>query len=468
MPGLVPNTVLMRKYRVEQVLGRGGMGVVVRARHLTLGEVVAIKLLNEELGLTGEMISRFMREAQAAARLRSQHVVRVTDVGRLDDGMPYMVMELLEGQDLAQLAAAQVIAPGYAANVVIQVCQALAEAHALGIVHRDIKPSNIFIVATASGKPFVKVLDFGIAKAHDPIDGAPITRTLSILGTPGYMSPEQLRSSRTVDGRTDVWALGVVLYEILEGRRPFTAESLPELCVQVAFEPHPAFARTPPALAAVVDRCLAKQVEDRFASVGEVAEALLPFADDRAQAQRDLEQMAQLVRASADRLDDMIETPVAGRFDGTVAAQPAPPSVEGTVSAQPVRPSGAITIPTPTPTPIAAAPRRRGSWVVASILLLFAGGAGAFVILRRESPATVPPPPVVEAPRADPPEPPRVEPPAVEAPVAPPVVPDPPIAKKRVIGKKRTSPKAAGSAAPVAPAGSATKPCDPFKDRLGC
>ncbi len=222
------DTVLLGKYRVEQVIGKGGWGVVVRARHLGLDEVVAIKLLTEA-AIDEESRARFVREARAAAKLRSEHVVRVTDVGETEDNVPYMVMELLEGLDLQQLIKRGPVDPALLATLVVQVCSALAEAHGLGIVHRDIKSSNLFIV-TRDGAPHAKVLDFGIAKAPEALDFS-LTRTSSILGTPAFMSPEQLRSAHRVDTRTDIWSLGVVLYESLRCaavRRRFVLGAVPQ------------------------------------------------------------------------------------------------------------------------------------------------------------------------------------------------------------------------------------------------
>ena len=352
--------VLLGKYRVEQVLGQGGMGTVVRARHLSLDEAVAIKVLNSELALSTELAQRFVREARATARLRSRHAVRVTDVGELDDGTPYMVMEMLEGTDLAQLARAHgAFAPAVAVGLVLQVCDVLAEAHGHGIVHRDIKPSNLFATTGDDGAPFIKLLDFGIAKAAEP-DGAPITRTRSILGTPGYMSPEQLRSARAVDHRADLWALGAVLYELLEGRRAFDAESFADLCVQITAAPTPPLVRAPPALAGVVRRCLEKAPEQRYPSVDELARALAPFSADPAAAARDLERMQRRARAGVERPAE--PTPPRGRLDAPTAA-PADaglaPAAASSPLAPPPREPAAPTVSIATAATQAPAPQRR-------------------------------------------------------------------------------------------------------------
>jgi serine/threonine-protein kinase len=277
--------VIAEKYRVERVLGAGGMGVVVAARHLRLDQEVAIKFLSPDMLSEPTAVSRFEREARAAAKLQNEHVVRVFDVGTLPDGAPYMVMERLHGSDLSsRLQQSGNLGLEEAADFVIQACLALGEAHALGIIHRDIKPSNLFCVNTASQRVSVKVLDFGISKLtlnSTAFDGS-ITATATAIGSPNYMSPEQMRSANRVDARTDIWSLGIVLYELLTGRLPFRAETYPDLCLQIAGEP-PAPPRSlradlPEAFQGIILRCLEKNPELRFASVDELAEALLPFA----------------------------------------------------------------------------------------------------------------------------------------------------------------------------------------------
>src|SRR5262249_17959342 len=183
---------------VDRILGVGGMGVVVAATHLQLGQPVALKFMLAEALAQPEAAERFLREARAAVRLRSQHVARILDVGTLETGAPYIVMELLEGMDLAQLLERRPLPPQAAVDYVLQACEAIAEAHANGIVHRDLKPANLFLARTPTGAPLVKVLDFGIAKAHDP-QLASVTQTSAVFGSPAYMSPEQLRSAKNVD-----------------------------------------------------------------------------------------------------------------------------------------------------------------------------------------------------------------------------------------------------------------------------
>ena len=267
--GVALGAILVGKYRIDAILGQGGMGVVARATHLHLSETVAIKFLRADIAGDDEANQRFLREAHAAWKLKNEHVARVLDVGTLDTGLPYLVMEYLEGVDLDNmLEQSQRIAPALAVEFIVQACEGLAEAHALGIVHRDVKPSNFFVTWRADGTPLVKLLDFGISKVANNTDVS-LTQTQSMLGTPAYMSPEQMRSARTVDQRTDVWSLGAVLFELIEGTRPFEAESFSEMCVKVAVDPPAAFTvPLPPGLTAVVQRCLEKSPDARFPTVG--------------------------------------------------------------------------------------------------------------------------------------------------------------------------------------------------------
>jgi len=270
-------TVLLGKYRIESVLGRGGMGMVYRAHHLSLDETVAIKVLRRDVSVDEETIHRFVREAQSAVKLKSEHVARIRDVGTFDDGLPFMVMEFLEGADLGQLVDTNgALNVPVAVDMVLQACDAIAEAHSLGIVHRDIKPSNLFVSFRPDETSIVKVLDFGISKSATGADLS-LTQTSSMLGTPAYMSPEQMRSARTVDARTDIWSLGTVLYELVEARRPFSAESFSEMCVMVAIDP-PSPLIHAPELAPIIMRCLAKNPDERYANVPDLMRELAAFA----------------------------------------------------------------------------------------------------------------------------------------------------------------------------------------------
>jgi eukaryotic-like serine/threonine-protein kinase len=279
--------ILADKYRVEHVLGVGGMGVVVAATHLELEEKVAIKFLLPVAASNDDLVGRFMREAKASVRLKGGHVAKVHDVGRLESGSPYMVMEYLDGMDLAGTLKSRddKLPIAEAVSYVLQACEGLAEAHSLGIVHRDLKPQNLFVIRGLDGRPYIKVLDFGISKALDPsgTGSLSLTKTEMVLGSPLYMSPEQMRSSKYVDERADIWALGVIAYELLTGRVPFEADSILELCFKVAQDSAERSIthrdEIPAELDAAVMRCLDKETSGRFANIGELAAALEPFAE---------------------------------------------------------------------------------------------------------------------------------------------------------------------------------------------
>jgi len=294
--------ILGGKYRVDRVLGAGGMGMVVAATHLQLDERIAIKFLLPEALRNPEAVARFGREAKAAVKIRGEHVARVIDVGTFENGAPYMVMEHLDGRDLSALIHEHgALSPTDAVDAVLQACVALAEAHALGIVHRDLKPANLFMVRRPDGTPSVKVLDFGISKLTAAGADHSMTKTSAVMGSPLYMSPEQMTASRHVDARTDIWAIGVVLYELLTGRVPFSAETLPEICGLILTAAPPAIRDYSPAvpdgLQNVVRRCLEKDRDRRFSNVSELAHALSPFGS-RATS-RSVERIARILGASS-------------------------------------------------------------------------------------------------------------------------------------------------------------------------
>ncbi|WP_437942608.1 serine/threonine protein kinase [Sorangium sp. So ce341] len=270
--------VLLGKYTVERVLGRGGMGMVVAARHRELGELFAIKLLLPRALADAQAPELFLREARAAVRLKGEHIVRVHDVGRLETGAPYMVMEHLVGSDLQQIVFERGPLPVRdAVDYVLQVCDALAEAHAQGLVHRDLKPANLFLTRRPNGEPLVKVLDFGISKRIKP-DAADLTNTLVLLGSPFYMAPEQMIRAKRVDTRSDVWSMGVVLHHLVTGMMPFPAETLTEVVARVLQEepvlPSEQRPGLPEELDTVVTLCLQKRPEHRFQAIEELAAAL--------------------------------------------------------------------------------------------------------------------------------------------------------------------------------------------------
>lgn len=287
-PLLRPGDRVADRYLVERIIGTGGMGVVVAAKHLGLGRTFAIKLLDPRYAGSTEATNRFLREARASAQLHGEHVVQVTDMGETilpDRSMaPFLVMELIDGTDLSKTTATKKpLPPLEAVWIILQACEALAEAHAVGIVHRDIKPANLIVTRKVDGAPHLKVVDFGISKAHDIARSlGSLTSQNVVMGTPRYMAPEQMRSSRDVDGRADVWALGAVLYELLAGAPAFEAPSLTELITRVQLE-EPTSLTTiaplvPAGLASVVHRCLRKTPDERVASVADLAELLAPYA----------------------------------------------------------------------------------------------------------------------------------------------------------------------------------------------
>ena len=272
-----PGTLVAGKYRVERVIGRGGMGVVVEATHLTLATKVALKFLNEEMASDPSALARFRREAQASAQLKSEHICRVSDFG-LEGKVPYIVMELLKGTDLAKLTKVRNLDVPTAALYIQQACIGLAEAHAARIIHRDLKPGNLFLTRRADGSPLIKVLDFGVAKAEVGENEVGLTSTSNVVGSPGFMSPEQFRSSKTVDGRADIWALGIVLYKLISGRLPFKPDVFAEFVLAISREQPPPLSEAPPTFEAIVMRCLAKDPAQRYRDVTALGVDLAPFA----------------------------------------------------------------------------------------------------------------------------------------------------------------------------------------------
>jgi serine/threonine-protein kinase len=284
-----PGSLVGGKYRVERVLGEGGMAVVFEATHLQLGQRVAIKVLVGESAQATEVLERFKREAQIAAQLPGDHIARVTDLGLTAAGDPFLVMELLVGRDLeAELQVVGRLPVDVAVDYILQACEGVAEAHAAGLVHRDLKPGNLFLIRRRDGSPVIKVLDFGISKAAPGQGDQALTKTATNFGTPLYMSPEQIQSAKHVDARSDQHALAAILYAMVTGRPPFDAESLTALAVVIATQaPTPARALrrdVPAGLDAALGRALSKRPIDRFPDLASFAAAIAPFGTASAQA----------------------------------------------------------------------------------------------------------------------------------------------------------------------------------------
>jgi serine/threonine-protein kinase len=386
VPHPPPGAIVAEKYRVERVLGQGGMGVVLAAKHTVLDQRFALKFVLDLSDQEG--IERFLREARATAKLETEHVCRVSDVGT-HEGAPFIVMEMLSGMDLhARLTAYGPMPPTEAVDYVLQALDALSEAHARGIVHRDLKPSNLFLANRGDGTTIVKVLDFGISKVHDvetitskpsaananaKAIAASLTQTGTVMGSPPYMSPEQLASTRDVDARCDIWAMGTILYELLTGQRAFPAGSadLFQNILEGKHRPIRALRPdVPESLEAIIEKCLAVRREERWSSAAELSRALLAFAPSKGK----------------------LHVARAERWAGGVSAPPAPMTPRAAAS---TAPTGGIALAT-TKRVLTATPR----WPVISTIAL-----GALVLsllfiatrLRHMGSAPPPPPPNVVA-----------------------------------------------------------------------
>jgi serine/threonine protein kinase len=338
--------ILAGKYRVERVLGAGGMGIVVAAHHLQLDQPVAIKMLLPSMLKHREAVERFSREARAAVKIKSEHVARVSDVGTLETGAPYMVMEYLDGEDLGRWVADHgALEISQAVEFVLQAAEAIAEAHALGIVHRDIKPSNLFCVRRADGLLSVKVLDFGISKLANAPSDLGMTKTQTVMGSPHYMAPEQVLSAKNADAQSDIWSLGAVLFELLAGHVPFEAETFPELVLKVSGTDAPSIDRlrddVPAELALVVGRMLQRDRDLRYRNLAEVAVDLVPFGPER-RAEASAERIIRVLEAGAlsvgsDGLPSGLPTlPVGSRrpfLTATTKVGPMTPAANRTVAA---------------------------------------------------------------------------------------------------------------------------------------
>lgn len=366
--------VILGKYRVDRVIGKGAMGVVLAARHIQLDDRVAIKLLLPEMMAEPGVVDRFLQEARAARKIKSEHVAQVSDVGLMETGTPYIIMEYLEGKDLAKVRSERgALDVDEVLDYILQACEAIAEAHACGIIHRDLKPANLFLTRRTDGSPLVKVLDFGTSKMapkETVAGGMEMTQTGMAIGSPSYMSPEQMLSSRNLDARSDIWALGVIIYNLLTGTFPFKADTLLQMCAAVIqMPPRPPTDHRPDlpkGLEQVILRCLGKKPEDRFSDVAGLARALLPFAP--AQSRLSVERIERVLGVATDLatfLAPSIRTPPA----------PAQPEVER------------IEVPPmPTPSEIAARSSRQPE---AAILTKSLSGSSLATVVRTTETSSV-------------------------------------------------------------------------------
>jgi eukaryotic-like serine/threonine-protein kinase len=284
--------LLAGRYRIGRRLGRGAMGEVRAAEHLLLKELVAVKFMTAERCQDDHAVARFLQEARAVRKIMSDHVVRVLDVAVKDDGVPYIVMEYLEGRDLAaKLATSKRVSVREAATWIIEACEGVGEAHRMGVIHRDLKPANLFLLERPNGTSTVKVLDFGISKstrvapatmdAANTERSAGLTGARAVLGSPSYMAPEQMDAPHDVDGRCDIWSLGVTLFELVTGEVPFGGHSILQIYTNIrSGDPERwrgKLCAVPRPLAAVIEKCLAVDRNDRFATTAELGAALAPL-----------------------------------------------------------------------------------------------------------------------------------------------------------------------------------------------
>ncbi len=461
--GIATGVVLDGKYLVGRIVGAGAVGIVFEAQNLELDEKVAIKCLRPEMLVDTAMVARFAREAKAAAAIKSEYVATVYDVGTSPDGIPYIVMEYLDGKDLGQLVQEQgTLGARTAVEYALQVCEALAVAHSKGIVHRDIKPENLLLTERAGGMRIIKVLDFGISKAALTgsifRDELPLVKTVNLMGTPLYMSPEQVRCSDGVDVRSDIWSLGMVIYEVMTGETAFAGTSITEICAAILeSKPKPIELHRndlPSGLVDVVNKCLEKDVNRRYQNVAELALALMPFGPKRTRL--NVERAVAVLQA-AGQLDPKVTVnstmppPTSDAMSVSLNTPfPLPPGVPSSPSTNPglAMPSSAPSLPEE-----ASEPSARGRKIVLGLVIvatIVALASATSMILGRNATPEPPPTAAKNAPTAT--ETPTATTPATTAAPTPPPPPETATAHATattaVVSKPATPP--AGTAPPAA------------------
>lgn len=385
--------LLAGKYRVEKVLGFGGMGVVVSAFRGDLEQRVAVKFLSQAAAERPDAAERFRREARAAAKIKSEHVARVLDVGTLDTGLPYMVMEFLEGNDIAEeLRQFERLPISDAVEFVLQAIEALAEAHSAGVVHRDLKPGNLFLARRADGTRRVKVLDFGISKAlsGSSVEELSLTKTAALIGSPLYMAPEQMRSAKDVDTRADIWSLGAMLYEMLTGQPPYLGESIPQLCAALLHDdPIPLRQHrpeVPEGLDHAVLRCLMKDRNQRFPNVFELGRALLPFAQPESRIH--VERAERVLRVTDATVSGL--APMTDRMSFPQSSQASTPAMSVPITPLAATPAAVMQPIEPTvnswgQSGMGPAPKKRGILVIVGVAAALLAAVGGLLAARATS-----------------------------------------------------------------------------------
>jgi serine/threonine-protein kinase len=458
--GLNPGDLIDDKYRIVRLIGEGGMGAVYEGENNRIHRRVAIKVLHATVAGMADVVARFEREAQAAGRIGSEHIVEVLDLGTLSSGDRYMVMEFMDGDSLSErIRQRGRLQPSELYPIARQLLEALAAAHKAGIVHRDLKPDNVFLLRSRRSQPdFVKLLDFGISKFGGGANALSMTRTGTVMGTPYYMAPEQAKGARDVDHRVDIYAIGVILYEAVAGQVPFLADTFNELLFKIVLEkPQPLQELAPdtdPAFIAIIDKAMARDPAARHQSALELQQALEQWAAQAGQG-------AQVSGPQADTASRTTATRLAASSSGALAATP------GAWTGA----SGTHTVSEPAP----SVPKQSRAGLVAALaaMVVVAGGSGVFMLLSGKAPATAgsslassgPSGSSVTAPSALPPAPaakPSVaEPQAPEVAVSPtPIATAPSAARPKAIAP-RAAPPAPRPAAPRAPPPKAEQPSAP-------